>query len=227
MHPFLAQAGVKGPLSDDSKKSIVLDPGIRETIQFMTDLIQKHKVAPRPEDLPQGQNLFASGKVGFDPDAAWNLAVYRKVKDFEWDIIWNPTHKQRGAYAGGDNLAIAAASKQKDMAWEYVKFSTAGVKAQTILGATGIPVIRSLALSPEYLNGEVKKGPANYGIMIKELSEVGTGWSFGPPWNAWTAEWNAGVTNIYNGKVSVDDGLKEMDKRIQAALDKWWADNPI
>ncbi|MES4787250.1 MAG: hypothetical protein C4294_17140, partial [Nitrospiraceae bacterium] len=81
---YFMQAGAYGPLTEDLSKSNFLDPGIKEAVQFFADLILKDRVAPKPEELPQGQDLFLSNRIGLHPSASWNLPAYRKA-EFDWE----------------------------------------------------------------------------------------------------------------------------------------------
>ncbi len=218
------QAGATGPLDETLTKSNFLDPGIQEAVQFIADLALTHKVAPKPEDVPQAaggvaQDLFLSGKIALHPSATWNIPAYRDV-EFEWDVVPQPQHHARGAYAAPDGIAIPADSPNVEAAWAWLKYATLEPAAQEVLGATGLPVTQEYALSETYISGEAAKKPASYGMLIQELLEVGTGYGFNDSWFEWTREAGEIFTQIYNGKTSVADGLAEVDSTVNEILSR-------
>lgn len=216
------QAGAYGPLDETLTKSNFLDPGVQEAVQFIADLALEYKVAPKPEDVPQAaggvtQDLFLAGRVALHPSATWNIPAYRDV-DFEWDVVPQPQHKAKGAYAGPDAIAIPTDSPNVDAAWAWIKFATTDTGAQQVLGATGMPVLRDYALSEEYIEGEASKGPANYRMLVEELTTIGRGYGFNSSWFEWTREVNQIFPEIYNGKISVEEGLRRIDETVTEIL---------
>jgi multiple sugar transport system substrate-binding protein len=218
------QAGAYGPLTEDLTESNFLDPGIHEAVQFIADLALKHGVAPRPEDVPRAaggalQDMFLSGTVALHPSASWNIPAYRQV-DFEWDIVPQPVHHDKGAYAGPDGIAIPAGSPNVEAAWAWIKFITTDLGAQRILGTTGIPVLSEYALSDEYLEPEIELGPAGYRILVEELTTLGRGYGFNASWFEWSRESNDLFERIYNGQLSVDDGLNQINDVVTEILNR-------
>jgi multiple sugar transport system substrate-binding protein len=219
-----AQAGAFGPLNETLTESNFLDPGIREAVQFIADLALEHRVAPRPEEIPVAaggttQDMFLSGTVALHPSASWNIPAYRDVA-FEWDIVPQPEHTAKGAYSGPDGIAIPAASDNVEAAWAWIKFVTSDLGAQAVLGATGIPVLAEYALSDEYINPEVEKGPASYRVLVEELTTLGRGYGFNASWFEWTRESNDLFERIYNGQLEVEDGLNQINDVVTEILNR-------
>lgn len=222
MQPQFAQAGAFGPLDETLTKSNFLDPGIQEAVQFLADLALTHKVAPRPQDVPvtggNPQDLFLAGKAALHPSATWNIPAYRAV-EFEWDVVPQPTHKTTGSYAGPDAIAIPAEAENVEAAWAFIKFATTDQGAQQLLGATGMPVTQEYALSEEYISGEASRKPASYGMLIQELMG-GRGYGFNSSWFEWVRDSRQIFQQIYNGKVGVADGLKQVDATVTEILNR-------
>lgn len=218
------QAGAFGPLDETLTKSNFLDPAIQEAVQFIADLALEHNVAPKPEDIPRAaggtpQDLFLSGRVALHPSASWNIPAYRGV-EFEWDVVPQPQHKDRGAYSGPDGIAIPADSENVEAAWAWIKFVTSDRSAQEILGTTGLPVLRDYALSDDYISPEEEKGPANYRMLIEELTTIGRGYGFNATWFEWTRESGDIFEQIYNGKVGVEEGLQQIHETVTEILNR-------
>lgn len=219
-----AQAGAFGPLNETLTESNFLDPGIREAVQFIADLALEHQVAPRPEEIPVAaggttQDMFLSGSVALHPSASWNIPAYREVA-FEWDIVPQPEHTAKGAYSGPDGIAIPTGSDNVEAAWAWIKFVTTDLEAQAVLGATGIPVLGDYALSEDYIAPEVEKGPANYRVLVEELTTLGRGYGFNSSWFEWTRESNDLFERIYNGQIGVEDGLAQIDAVVTEILNR-------
>jgi multiple sugar transport system substrate-binding protein len=219
-----AQAGAFGPLDETLTQSNFLDPGIREAVQFIADLALVHNVAPRPEDIPVAaggttQDMFLSGTVALHPSASWNIPAYRGV-DFEWDVVPQPEHTEKGAYSGPDGIAIPANSDNVEAAWAWIKFVTTDPGAQKVLGETGLPVLSEYALSDEYIEPEVEAGPASYRMLIEELTEVARGYGFNASWFEWTRESNDIFEQIYNGNVGVEEGLDQIHETVTEILER-------
>jgi len=216
------QAGAFGPLDETLSESNFLDPGIQEAVQFIADLALKHNVAPKPEDIPVAaggatQDMFLSGSVALHPSATWNIPTYRDL-EFEWDVVPQPEHTAKGAYAGPDGIAIPVDSQNVEAAWAWIKFVTTDLGAQKVLGATGIPVLTEYALSDEYLTPEVEMGPASYRMLVEELTTQGRGYGFNASWFEWTRESNDIFERIYNGNVGVEDGLNQIHEKVTEIL---------
>lgn len=114
-------------VSEDGRqvKGLLDSPTSIEAIQWMLDLQVEHRVAPSgAQSQVLGETPFASGKVGFFPAAGWSLAALEEVA-FEWDMVSTPV-RNRGdeVQAWGDSVQyyMWSGSRQKDNAWELMKF---------------------------------------------------------------------------------------------------------
>ncbi|TAK20486.1 MAG: extracellular solute-binding protein [Chloroflexota bacterium] len=103
-------------------------PAAVESLQFMQDLIYKHKVAPTPDaDADMGmQNFFGTGKVAMVIDNPTSASAYRRFDKMNWDVAPIPVGKggKRGTGGGGIAWAITGASKNPDQAWKFLKHIT-------------------------------------------------------------------------------------------------------
>jgi multiple sugar transport system substrate-binding protein len=115
-----------GEVIDESKLVCTLDqaPAV-EALQFLQDLIQKHRVWP--EALPAGVN-FNGGGVAIQENAPAGLGNIRQgVGDkFVWDAVMHPRGKN-GKYVaagGGAGWAVHGQTKAPDAAWALLKFVT-------------------------------------------------------------------------------------------------------
>ncbi|TMR93976.1 ABC transporter substrate-binding protein [Nonomuraea basaltis] len=80
------------------------------------------------EGLGEGTNAFATGKVSMTITGPWDITTFKKYgKNLDFGIVTPPTGPggATGSVMGGFGLVIPTASKQKDAAWEFVKWWTA------------------------------------------------------------------------------------------------------
>ena len=120
-----------------------------EGVQFFADLSAKHKVAPTATEQ-QSQSpadLFATGAAAMALGGHWRYQSFERANGLEFDVTVLPTgprgHRAR-SNIGTTGLAIAASSRRKQQAWEFVKFA-AGPVGQALIGESGlfVPVVHS------------------------------------------------------------------------------------
>ena len=124
-----------------------------EGIQFYADLAHKHRVAPTSSDTQSmsTMDLFTSGRAAMALGGHWRYQTVDRANGLDFDIAVLPTGpKGRTARSniGTTGLAIAASSRRKQQAWEFVKFAT-GPVGQAVIAESGlfVPVLRSAITS--------------------------------------------------------------------------------
>ncbi|MBV7337598.1 extracellular solute-binding protein [Chloroflexi bacterium TSY] len=221
VEPFMATNEIS-VLTPDLRNSNFLDPKVMEVYQLMTDLICEHSVAPKPADVQGLGDMFLSGKVAMVPGAQWNIAAYRDIEDFEWDVVYNPLKEgvmTPGTYGGPDMLSIPESASQIEGAWEFILYSAGSPDAQNLMSATAVPTLISQAADPGFVSAQEELGPASYRIIV-EQAEHAVGFSFSPGWNEWMASAGQVLTEVYNCNMSVEEGLTRIDADVQKVLDK-------
>jgi multiple sugar transport system substrate-binding protein len=156
-----------------------------EGIQFYADLAHKHKVAPTSSDTQSmsTMDLFTSGRAAMALGGHWRWQTVDRAKALDFDITVLPTGP-RGRVAqsniGTTGLAIAASSRRKQQAWEFVKFAT-GPVGQAVIADSGlfVPVLRTAIKSPGF-------GAAHARIANLDVLTGGPGHAEGMPI---TPEW--------------------------------------
>jgi len=112
----------------DKNKCMLTKPETIQALQWLSDLVNVHKVAPAAAELAgQGpMDLFISNKLAMAFIGRWDVAsVLRADRNFNMDIQHVPTgpagkvtRLSSGAYA------VTAGSKYPEAAWEFVKYLT-------------------------------------------------------------------------------------------------------
>lgn len=119
-------------------------PAAVEAVQFLADLVVRHKVAP---DLSQaaamGVDLFATGRASMKVVGHWYLVGLKASKDVAMEdvaVVELPTNLPKSVtvmYEAGN--AIGRHCRQPELAWEYLKFWTSR-SVQERYNSSGIAV---------------------------------------------------------------------------------------
>lgn len=131
-----------------------------EGIQFYADLANVHRVAPAPSDTQSMSttDLFSLGKAAMALGGHWRYQTFIRADGLDFDVTVLPTGPKADEKAGAarsdigtTGLAIAAGSRRKEQAWEFVKFAT-GPAGQALIGESGlfVPVLKSAVGSPGF-----------------------------------------------------------------------------
>ncbi|MBS9535004.1 sugar ABC transporter substrate-binding protein [Mycobacterium sp. M1] len=129
-------------------------------VQFYADLANVHKVAPAVSDTQSmsTMDLFSLGKAAMALGGHWRYQTFARADGLDFDIGVLPTGPAaaaRGLAARSDigttGLAIAAQSRRREQAWEFVKF-VAGPIGQALIGESGlfVPVLKSAIAAPGF-----------------------------------------------------------------------------
>jgi ABC-type glycerol-3-phosphate transport system substrate-binding protein len=172
VEPYIFSSG--GTLVDNTKKPtrITMDsPKALRGIRFRMELLHTLKIIPSTGDtvtLTGGNEaMFTNGKLAMLYSGIWKTPLFRKIKDFDWDIAPFPAGPDgnREAMIGGSGYGIAKMCKDPAAAWKLVRY-LAGEKGQRMLASTGLaqPAIKALAESSAFLDGQ---RPLNKKMLLK------------------------------------------------------------
>jgi multiple sugar transport system substrate-binding protein len=135
-----------------------------EGVQFYADLANKHKVAPTSSETQSmsTMDLFSSGQAAMALGGHWRYQTFDRAEGLDFDVTVLPTGpRARAARSniGTTGLAIAASSRRKEQAWEFLKFAT-GPVGQAVIGESGlfVPVLRSAIESSGFAEAHSRIG---------------------------------------------------------------------
>ncbi|MBO0863936.1 MAG: sugar ABC transporter substrate-binding protein, partial [Mycobacterium sp.] len=155
------------------------NPAFIEGIQFYADLAHRHNVAPTSSQTQSmsTMDLFSVGRAAMALGGHWRYQTFDRADGLDFDVTVLPMGpKARSAYSniGTTGLAIAASSRRKQQAWEFVKFST-GPVGQALIGESRlfVPVLKSAINSTGFAEAHrrignlavLTGGPAHSGGM--------------------------------------------------------------
>ena len=152
LQPWFLTATGSGTLTDDWTKSNLDNPGSLEAMQFLYDLVYKHKVSPTTEGTNNGE-LFAAGKMAMTAAGHWPIQSYIANKFSDYDVQYWPRKKTATSVFGVGGWGIPKISKNPELAWEVIK-ELAGLETMQATAAAGvaIPARRSVAEGKEFLS---------------------------------------------------------------------------
>jgi multiple sugar transport system substrate-binding protein len=139
--------------NEDKTKVTINQPESVKGFQFWSDLMHKHKVMPDFDAAAgvQGNQRFFSGKAGMAPINMWDIQDFvSQIGDsFNWDLVSMPTEASSGltpVWSIVEGYGIWQGSKQKDAAWDYIKWATTDPASLKLSSIAAIP------MTPEGMN---------------------------------------------------------------------------
>lgn len=209
------------PVSEDGKTATYNTAEMVAAKTFLRNLIYVHKVARKPSDVSSQKDPFATGAVGLTFQGSWNIPVYRKIKNFDWDILPNPSGTQPAKnYAGPDMISVYGKSKAKDAAQKFVQYAVFNRDAQELIGTTGAPVLTDYLTDVARIENEAKQKPANYKYFVDQASQNGEGWAFVPKFaDIGKMESDADFKIYAKADSDITGILNDLNTQVQNALD--------
>lgn len=156
--------------SPDGKRCLLNTPEAIEAIQFYADLANVYRVSPpisytKEHDV---NSLFVMGRIAMTSMSRFQIAVFRKIKGFEWDAAPLPRGRRRATtFIVGGNV-MSSDSKDPQKAWELIKYlsSKEVLKKALIEFGNLCPPRKSLAFSEYYLTPSIP--PANDEVFLTQ-----------------------------------------------------------
>ncbi|UVI33190.1 extracellular solute-binding protein [Paenibacillus spongiae] len=202
----------------ETRKVSFNDPKIVEAlewiVQFKRENIDDARLAEIQSSLPEGMNRFQAGKAAVMVQTAGDLRNHYKLNPEEIEII--PMPKQ-SIWAGGWSFGMTAGGKNKEAAWEFLKWITATNEgAESTL--KHFSVLSGKAENP-YLDEQAKTDPVYAAFKdVLKSAERGHLWTWIPV--DWTGEFIAKWSEVMNGNLEPKAFLDHMTTYIQALIDE-------
>ena len=132
--PFVWDAG-GAELSDDNTKSTINSPEAAQGVSYFADLLQKglYDKSQLQRDGTQVENQFKGGRIAVWIGGPWTYASTARTDDENWvpsarknvgiaPMPTAPGGSEGYTFVGGSNLMMFKSAKNKDAAWEVMKF---------------------------------------------------------------------------------------------------------
>ncbi len=204
-------------LTPDWRAPNVKDPKFAETLSFLYDLINVHKVAPSFAKNDVGIGAFVSGNAAMFLAGRWPTPDILDSK-INFDVQYFPQKRKQVTVYGIGGNCILESSANPELAWEYVK-EISGYEFQDELAKTyrEIPSLKSIANRPDQVNV-----PKNGHIFYDSAATAEPIAS--PPGFAAVEEIFIRHLEAYlTGNESQEDAIAAMDRELTRAMGrvKW------
>ena len=183
------------------------------------------------------EDYFISGKFGMFVDGRWEVPTLRqnmsesdKWGAGSWNVAPLPVYKEYDAdgnvtvhgtaagHSGSVGLAIAEGSRQKEAAFEFLKF-VAGEEGQKAQSEAGFAIPNQTALSNQDVFLQPDQDPANAIVFVEaaEVQRPGDWWSLTN--SAWIDDW-ANYLNytVRENKATVNEMFEKYAEATQKKL---------
>lgn len=160
----------------DNGKAIGWDnPNTLNALKFLENMVVKDKLSPDPADaqsMGKGFDaMFRNQKVAMQQAGLWDLPVYLETSlEFEWDIVKVPASLNQSTKAGVLNWCIAADSKNKEIAWDIIKFFT-GEQGQAVIAKynMALPSTKSEVANQIILDSKFPESVATFIDAVEDV----------------------------------------------------------
>jgi multiple sugar transport system substrate-binding protein len=150
------------------------DPRVFESFDYLRGLV-KDGLGVRPEEGGGSSlvGLFASNRIGTTPAGGyWVQGLHEAgMKENDYDVAFFPKWRSQRHQFGTAGYAIMKTAKDKDAAWEWIKFSASREAMELIFpNPVTTPARRSMVNEALYAG----KGPAHWKVFYDTLDKFPT-----------------------------------------------------
>lgn len=157
---------------------------------------------------------FSTGKVAMMINGTWQIPLLRKEGKVNWGVVELPKNKQGGTILGGENWAITAASKHKDIAFDIIKFANEPERLKAFDQAAGrLPARADLLQDPFWQEDPDLK-------VFADAMKVAKARAYGPNYPKISEAIQIMIQEVITGAKSPEDAVKEAGDKIDAILGK-------
>lgn len=195
------------------------DPKVAETLQYLADLILKHKVSPNPTGWDESGQFF-SRHLAMRQCGGWCIAGCNNNEFYDYKLQYYPHNAgplKTVVGVGGDGIATMA--KDADAAWEVLKLVNGPEFTMEYTKYNGSPMARRSVASSDTFMDRAKPSPADMSIFYESLDYA----SFvpSPPnFNVVDPLLSRWYSQIWNGEITVEAACKGAHEELQAEMDK-------
>ena len=152
-----------GIIDTDTNKCIIDQPENAQSLNMIHDLKFRDQVIPQSGDIPEGINMFASGRLAMNMAGVWEVTSTRdQVGELEWDIALlpqnpiNPDENLSINYGAG--YAMGANTKSPDAAWELIRYLSLPDMQQIFIVEDNWALPGRRSVAKDWLNGVLSTG---------------------------------------------------------------------
>jgi multiple sugar transport system substrate-binding protein len=220
-------------LADDQMTSTFDDPRVVAGVQWLADLVLKHRVMPSSTVLSSmsALNMFMTGRLAMTTQTRFFIAHFYegknadKIRSFEVDVAELPHDEKRATTFMVEQYIIPKmiAPERKKMAWDYIKFLTSDAGQEAIADLNiALPVKRAVA---ERMVVHPGKPPANDRAFIDSI-EYGRYFYRPMPSEADFQQATGDLSAVYSGEMRAEDACRRITVISNQAMENFFRSHP-
>ncbi|MDR0649239.1 MAG: ABC transporter substrate-binding protein [Synergistaceae bacterium] len=206
-------------LTPDESKSNINSPESRHVFAFFKDLVDKGYVrCVAGEDYGKVFADIMNQKTAmfFDStaDLTYNLELARE-NGYEINTCFIPSKKTYGVPTGGCNLVLTSrqTDRERDAAWEFIKWMTDSKQAAYAHSYTGYVATRRSVVELPEIRTLYKETP-QFKVALDQLEQYGHGRPMNPGYAQVMVEWTAAMDAIWSNGADIGSTLSAADAKI-------------
>jgi multiple sugar transport system substrate-binding protein len=224
-----------GSLLNEDKTRFAPDENAVEALDFLTDLISVHEVAPPPSEFEgiRQQDVVPLGFAAMFVDGNWQMNNFRAQHEANPDTAFRfaaapiprgPQWEEDTAFGWADMFGIAADTEHPQEAWHLVKCITGPQRTLEYQFAGKIPVYRPTAEDEAWL--ELDQMPPNKQFLLDWAENIG-GASFTPGWSEWRGYTDGEglegqIWAVQEGDITLEEALENTRARANEVLRRFY-----
>jgi len=209
-------------MNSDGTEVYFNTPEVKEALQFVCDLSQKHGVMPtgiqKWSDLP---TQFLDGQYAMIYHTSGNLTNIADNAEFEFGAAYLPGNKRNGACTGGGSFYISEGIPQanKEAAWKFIRFVTSPEAQAKWNINTGYVAVCKSAQETDLLKDYFAKMPQAK-VAMDQVAYAGPELMVNNTGVVWDAL-NDNITAALIGEKTVSDALDDAQAKADKALEDY------
>jgi multiple sugar transport system substrate-binding protein len=219
-HTFWAYGGEMLVQKGDRWRATFAEPRGIEGLQFLADMMHKHRVAAKPSEVAGNRQIdvFIQGQAALSDQRVTRVPDVRKANNaaLRWDVGPLPRGRAgRFSYGTGVNRSIAAPSKYPEEAWLFVRFLFTKPEIATI----SIPPNMSFSRSPKFL--QAYDQPKNMAAFLDAIA-------YSKDYPVEVQRWpeleqllTPELRPLWEGQAEAKAVAEAIDRRLNAQLAEW------
>lgn len=190
--------------------------GTIEAATLLHNMISNNYMSKEVLNQKQSDTVvqFSTGKVAMMINGTWQIPLLRKEGKVNWDVVELPVNKQGGTILGGENWAITAASKHKDIAFDIIKFANEPENLKSFLQAAG-----RLPSREDYLNDPFWQEDKQLKVFADSM-KVAKARAYGPNYPKISDAIQIMLQEVITGAKSPENAVKDAAAKIEPNLQK-------
>lgn len=196
-----------------------------EAIQFLSDIMLVHKVAPKitsAREFGGGEAMFVDGRSAMSAYGRWATLRFRDITKFKWNVANMPKGKvSRSSTLFTVAYCISSKTQNKELSWKLVKFLSSPEIQKDVAGSgLAIPIRKSVALSDHFLKATaiMRNQPQVDSRVYLDALKYVTEFKRPTYWVEIRDILDEYVQKVFIGEMKAEEALKELQADVEDTI---------